>query len=250
MKTFDSGLLSIGHRGASAYAPENTMAAFRKAYKLGADGVELDVQLSKDGRVVIMHDDRINRTTNGAGYVKDKTLNQLLEYDAGAWFSDEYKNERIPTLEELFDYAAGKMLVNVELKKSKQPEALVRAVKNIADKFQTCHDSLFTSFDLATVNAILTFMPNERCGLLIDKYSHDIWEGAWSFISARTDLITPELVRISHEQNKGLVAWTANEEKDMKRLTEIGVERLITNYPDAAKKVQQSAKKILTRKSK
>ncbi|RLD09342.1 glycerophosphodiester phosphodiesterase [candidate division KSB1 bacterium] len=243
MKTFESHYLAIGHRGASGYAPENTMAAFRKAHELGADGVELDVQLSKDDRVVIMHDDRINRTTNGSGYVKDKTLKELVEYDAGGWFSDEYRNERIPTLEELFDYATGRMLVDVELKKSKNPEALVRAVKKLADAFQNYQDCLFTSFDVATVNAVLRIMPKARCGLLIDTYSHAVWEGAWPFVAAKTRLIKNDLFQASQEHNKFLIAWTANDEEEMKRLRHVGVGRIITNYPDMAKKVHQEIKK-------
>lgn len=243
MKTFESHYLSIGHRGASAYAPENTMAAFRKAHELGADGVELDVQLSKDGQVVIMHDDRINRTTNGAGYVKDKTLMELVEYDAGGWFSSEFQNERIPTLEELFDFAKGKMLANVELKKSNEPEALVLAVKQVADKFHNYPDCLFTSFDLATVNAIVRIMPNARCGLLIDKYSPAVWEGAWPFVAAKTRLVADDLFRESQEHKKSLVAWTANEEEEIKRLVNVGVGRIITNYPDVAKKVLERANK-------
>jgi len=243
MKTFESQYLSIGHRGASAYAPENTMAAFRKACELGADGVELDVQLSKDGQVVIMHDDRINRTTNGRGYVKDKTMKELFEYDAGSWFSSEFRNERIPTLAELFDYATGKMLVNVELKKSNDPTALVLAVKEIVDKFQNYHDCLFTSFDLATVNAVLSIMPNARCGLLIDKLSPAIWEGAWPFVAAKAGLVTNKFFRASQEHKKTIVVWTANEEQEMKRLIEVGVARIITNYPDRAKKVQHEAEK-------
>ena len=147
MKSFNEPYLSIGHRGASAYAPENTMAAFRKAYQIGADGIELDVQLSKDNHVIIMHDYRLDRTTTGKGLVSKKTLKELKSLDAGQWFSKDFKSEPILTLRELFEFAKGKMLVNIELKKTRQPLKLAYAVKSLVDEYDMLNDCLLTSFD-------------------------------------------------------------------------------------------------------
>jgi glycerophosphoryl diester phosphodiesterase len=106
----------IGHRGAAAYAPENTLASFEMAEKANADWFELDVRLSKDGEVVVMHDDTVDRTTNGHGYVRDLTLYELKQLDAGAWKAPEFAGERIPTLGQCLDYAKYKIGVYVEIK--------------------------------------------------------------------------------------------------------------------------------------
>ncbi len=107
----------LAHRGASAYAPENTMAAFKKAIEMNADGIELDVHLSKDGYIVIIHDERVDRTTDGKGEVKDFSLDELKKLDAGSWFSDEYKGEKIPTLEELLSLIKNtEIYLNIEIK--------------------------------------------------------------------------------------------------------------------------------------
>ncbi len=89
----------LSHRGASAYAPENTIVAFKKAIEMNTDGIELDVHLSKDGHIIVMHDERVDRTTNGKGEIKDLLFHELKELDAGSWFSEKYKDEKIPTLE-------------------------------------------------------------------------------------------------------------------------------------------------------
>lgn len=106
----------IGHRGASAVAPENTMAAFQTALDMGADGVELDCQLTKDGHLVVIHDPTLKRTTGCDGLVKDYTLSQLRHLDAGAWFNPRFAGKRIPTLEDVLALARDRLLVNVEIK--------------------------------------------------------------------------------------------------------------------------------------
>ncbi|MGH2523785.1 MAG: glycerophosphodiester phosphodiesterase, partial [Anaerolineales bacterium] len=116
--------LILGHRGASAYAPENTLAAFRRSLELGAEGVELDVTLSADGVLVVIHDDTVDRTTDGAGRVNGLTLAQLKKLDAGypARFGDRFAGERIPTLEEVFAELDARAIVNVELKEDTSPK--------------------------------------------------------------------------------------------------------------------------------
>src|SRR5690606_11528357 len=104
------------HRGASAYAPENTMAAFEMALEMGADGIELDVQMSRDGHLVVIHDPTLERTTDGSGLVAQYTLAELRRVDAGAWFDERFRGQRIPTLAEVFELVRGKALLNVELK--------------------------------------------------------------------------------------------------------------------------------------
>ncbi len=120
----------IGHRGAAAYAPENTLVSFMKAREMGADWFELDVRLSKDGEVVVMHDDTVDRTTNGHGYVRDLTLHELKQLDAGAWKGEEFAGERIPTLAQCLDYAKFKIGVYIEIKScDDDTELLAQAVQ-------------------------------------------------------------------------------------------------------------------------
>src|SRR5690625_6609337 len=110
--------LIIAHRGASGNAPENTLAAFQLAVEEGADGIELDVHLSKDGELVVIHDDTLDRTTNGTGRVQDKDLDELKTYDAGSWFDSKFASERIPLLQEVIDILPDDVFLNVEIKNS------------------------------------------------------------------------------------------------------------------------------------
>jgi len=112
-----SKTLNLAHRGANTEAPENTMAAFRKAVEVGATGLEFDVQLSKDGAVVVIHDEKLERTTNGSGLVKDYTLEELQRLDAGTWFDEEFAGEKMPTLDQILDeFASTELIFNIELK--------------------------------------------------------------------------------------------------------------------------------------
>ncbi|MGL4971324.1 MAG: glycerophosphodiester phosphodiesterase family protein, partial [Cetobacterium sp.] len=112
----------LAHRGASGTAPENTIAAFKKAIIDGCDGFEFDVQQTKDGKLVVFHDWTLERTSNGKGYVREHTLDELKELDAGSWFGEEFKGEKIPTLEETLDLIPDNMLINIELKEEYSKE--------------------------------------------------------------------------------------------------------------------------------
>ena len=243
MRSFDNPSLVIAHRGASAYAPENTMAAFHMAHRLGADAVELDVQLSKDGCVIIMHDDRVDRTTNGQGLIAHKTLQELAHLDAGSWFSNEFENERIPALSDLLKFAKGKLLLNIELKKSKDPQALVAAVDILLKDYGMYDECLLTSFDAKAVEAVGRLMPQVRRGLLIHKLSENIWKSAWPFVAVKWELVNEELVKTARETQKELVVWTVNDEEAMINLANLGVRRMISNYPDLLKNVMMQRKK-------
>lgn len=106
-----------GHRGASQYAPENTLASYNRAIEMGADGIEIDVHKSKDGHLIVCHDERVDRTTNGQGYIKDLILKEIKSLDAGSWFSKEFSGEKIPLLEEVLEFVKDKdILLNIELK--------------------------------------------------------------------------------------------------------------------------------------
>src|SRR5690606_9559351 len=146
-------VMVIAHRGFSGAAPENTLAAFRKGIEIGSDMIELDVHLSRDGELVVIHDETLERTTNGKGRVADNTLMELKDLDAGSSFAPQFSGEKIPTLIEVIELAKGRVLVNIEIKNpthqrysiTELAEKTLREVKKagMIDKF------IFSSFNPA-----------------------------------------------------------------------------------------------------
>lgn len=136
------GVDVIAHRGASAYAPENTLAAFAMAEEMGADWFELDCRLTRDNEVVVIHDDTLDRTTSGSGYVREASLHEIKQLDAGSWFEDKYRGERVPTLEQAFEYAKGQIGVYVEIKDTADDGPLISDIRDLSNGLQK-HDGLF-----------------------------------------------------------------------------------------------------------
>lgn len=136
------GVDVIAHRGASAYAPENTLSAFQMAEEMGADWIELDCRLTRDNEVVVIHDDTLDRTTSGSGYVREASLHEIKQLDAGSWFEDKWRGERVPTLDQVFEYAKGRIGVYVEIKDSADDGPLISDIRDLADGLQK-HDSDF-----------------------------------------------------------------------------------------------------------
>src|SRR3984885_3778804 len=161
-------MLLIAHRGASGHAPENTLAAFKKAVTLGATFIETDLQLTKDARLVAIHDETVNRTTNGHGAVHDLSLYDLRKLDAGSWFGSEYAGERIPTLEEILEFSKKNDVVfYLELKPGGSwggGHALIGALRESAEIART----VVISFDGAILEAVRKIEPTLMTGLLYD----------------------------------------------------------------------------------
>ena len=172
--------LNIAHRGASAVAPQNTLAAFRKAMELGADGVELDVQLSADGAVVVIHDFTVDKTTDGTGRVAEKTLAELEALDAGIRFSPQFAGERIPTLAQVFEALEGKLLVNVELKDfNLRSSALAAPVVEVIREHAMEKRVLFSSFNPFALRAVKRLAPEIPAGLLVAPHLAIYLRRAW-----------------------------------------------------------------------
>jgi glycerophosphoryl diester phosphodiesterase len=157
----------VAHRGASAYAPENTMAAFERARQLGADAIELDVHLTADDRLVVHHDDTLDRTTTGSGYVRDRTWHEIASLSAGAWYADSFANERVPLLEEALAWAKEKgMPLSIELKRPNA--ALGRAaypdlparVLELVKQYDLSHSVLLFSDDHGAVREVRELAPD------------------------------------------------------------------------------------------
>ncbi len=157
----------IGHRGASSLAPENTIASFRKAYELGAEMVELDVHRTKDGHLVIMHDDTVDRTTDGHGAIKDLTLKELKEMDAGSWFSPEFKSEKVPTFDEVLEWAKGKVNIDIEIKNSVQYPGIEKDIIEHLKAKNMDREVIITSFDPSCVKNVKSIDGEIKTGVLL-----------------------------------------------------------------------------------
>jgi len=229
-------MLVIGHRGASGHAPENTLAAFRKAVALGATFIETDLQLSRDAHFVAIHDSTVNRTTNGKGEVHDLTLAQLRNLDAGSWFGSEFSGERIPTLEEILQFSKKNDVVfYLEIKPAGSwggEHALVGALRDSGELAR----AVAISFDAALVLRLRQIEPTLMTGLLYDGQFERPAEkavevGARQLI-ARGDLVTPVLLEQARTKDLQVVCWTVNHPAHMRLLIEAGVDGIMSDYPD------------------
>lgn len=241
-------VLVIAHRGASGHAPENTLAAFRKAVSLGAAFIETDLQLSRDAHFVAIHDDSVNRTTGGQGAVKDLTLAELRTLDAGSWFGSEFTGERIPTLDELLDFSKKHDVVfYLELKPTGTwggEHALIGALRESGE----IPRAVVISFDSAILESLRKIEPTLMTGLLYDGQIERPIERAVEIgarqLAVRGDLLTPALLAEARKKDLQVVCWTVNHPAHMRLLMDAGVDGIMSDYPDrlvAAQKKQKTS---------
>ena len=229
-------MLSIAHRGASGYAPENTFAAFRRALAMGVAFIETDLQLSRDARLVAMHDATVNRTTNGQGAVHDMTLAELRRLDAGSWFGSEFSGERIPTIEEILQFAKKHDVVfYLEMKPSGSwggEHALISALRDSGEIART----VVISFDAGILAGVRKIEPTLMTGLLFDGQIEKPLEKALEIgarqIAVRGDLVTARLLKEARERDLQVVCWTVNQPAHLRLLAEAGVDGIMSDYPD------------------
>lgn len=236
--------LIIAHRGASAHAPENTLAAFELALQQGATGIELDVKLSNDKEIVVIHDAKIDRTTNKSGWVSKMTLAAIQELDAGSFFSPKFSHERIPTLAEVFDLIGNQAMINIELSNYVTPyDELIVKVCQLVQEFGFHNNILFSSFLASNLNQARNLLPEIPRGLLAWKG----WIGWWSrsfgfnfgdYQALHSNLydVTAQQVSRVHRLKRRIYVWTVNTAEDVRRLFTWGVDGLITDDPELAKK--------------
>jgi glycerophosphoryl diester phosphodiesterase len=229
-------VLVIAHRGASGHAPENTLAAFKKAVAMGATFIETDLQMSRDARLVAIHDATLNRTTNGEGLVHDMTLAQLRQLDAGSWFGSEYSGERIPTLEEILALSKKNDVVfYLELKPQGSwggEHALIGALRESGE----IPRAVVISFDAAVVLNLRKIEPTLMTGLLYDGQIESPLERAVEVgarqLVVRGDLVTPALLAGARKEDLQVVCWTVNHLAHMRMLIAAGVHGIMSDYPD------------------
>ncbi|MGB8215380.1 MAG: glycerophosphodiester phosphodiesterase family protein [Anaerolineales bacterium] len=231
----------IAHRGDKAHAPENTLAAFKLAAEKGADAIEFDVKLTADGQVIVLHDQTVNRTTNGKGDVSKLSLAALRDLDAGAWFSEQYRGERIPTLDEVFEVVGKGIYMNVELTNYASPgDALVPEVVALVKKHGLHARVLFSSFYVRNLKKARLLLPDVPRGLLCMPGFSGLWGRTFTWRGDYfalhpylTDLNTALVNRV-HAAGKRLHVWTVNAEADLKRMLGLGVDAVFTDDPALA----------------
>ena len=239
-----SKTLNIAHRGANTLAPENTMASFRKAVEVGAGGLEFDVQLSKDGVVVVIHDEKLERTTNGSGLVKDYSLEELHRLDAGKWFGDQFTGEKIPTLEQVLDeFADLDLIFNIELKSGiiLYPGLEEKVIKQVTSRKLEAK-VVISSFNHYSLISCRELNKDLRTGMLYVAGLYEPWIyaqtiGCYSVHPLFYHLQHPELVSGFKKHNLAIYAWTVNETPHMELMVAGGIEAIITDIPQDLKKV-------------
>lgn len=235
--------LIIAHRGASVQAPENTMPAFRRAIELGADGIELDVHMSADGYLVVIHDETADRTSNSNGLIKDKTLSELKSLDFGSWFSEDFKDEKIPELEEVLWLLSGwDGLLNIEIKNGPVfYPGIEEAVVEALHKYRRTDRTIISSFNHYSLVEIRRYDPEIKIAPLYMAGLYKPWEYAHSMGAAAIHPlfynIVPEVVRGCKENNIMINPFTVDQPDHIKAVAAAGVDGIITNVPDIALKI-------------
>lgn len=237
--------INYAHRGASGYYPENTMLSFEKAIELGCSGIETDVQMTKDGVLVLIHDEMVNRTTDGAGFVKDYTYSDLSKLDAGSWYSKDFKGLKIPTIDELIYLVKDSdIIIDFELKNGiiqykDIEEKLIDVIyeHNIQDRV------ILSSFNHYSMVKCKEISNEIKTGLL---YMEGLYKPEQYAKSALADALHPyfyalnnELIRSIKSEGIAINTFTVNEINYMKYFYQAGIDGIITNYPDKLKKVME-----------
>lgn len=232
------------HRGASGYVPENTMEAFILAHQFGADGIELDVQLSKDDQVVVIHDEKIDRTSNGKGLVRNYTLKKLRTYTFNRT-KPQYVRAPIPTLKEVLAYISGTgMVLNIELKNGLHfYPGLEQKTVDLVREFGMQDRVIYSSFNHYSLRTVREIEPEAKIGLLHDVGMIDMPEygarfGAYALHPRWQCLQYPDFVEGCRRNSLLINAWTLNKEEEILWACRAGVNAIVTNYPDLAIKVR------------
>jgi glycerophosphoryl diester phosphodiesterase len=226
----------IAHRGASGSSPENTLAAYERAVALGAQFIETDLHLTRDARFVAIHDKALERTTNGKGAVRDYTLAELRELDAGMWYDRQFMGQKIPTLEEVLEFARQHDVVfYLEIKYDSawgMHHALTAALGGTGNAART----IVISFDPGTVDAVRRLDASIMTGLLVEGPNRDFVKSATDVgarqLCPRADVITRELVEQAHRSDLHVVTWTVNDVPKMNSVMAAGVDGIMTDVPD------------------
>ena len=226
--------INYAHRGASAYAPENTMTSFRKALQLGANGIELDLQQTKDGKIVVFHDNEIDKKSNGKGKISDYTYKELLDFDFGSWFDLKFKNEKIVLFEDFAkEFLSKKLTFAIELKQ----EGIEKDTLDIIKKYATHDDIYITSFNYKALENMRKIDSNIKLSWLIkeniNKNNIDkLLKINGTQICPKADNVTRDDIELANKSGLRVRLWGVSNEKIIENVYKLDIDGMTVNFPD------------------
>lgn len=254
MEIANKDFIIMSHRGANIYAPQNTLPAFRKTFELGFDSFETDVHCTKDGAAVICHDYKIDRISNGTGLISDYTLEELRAFDFGAYFGEAFKKEKIPTLDEVLtivsEYGTNG-IINIEIKPPHTGDnSIAQTVIECVRKHNLIDNLMISSFDIEILRQSAEIEPHCRTALLYPQVETAVHQMFFTPFSTAAKLklfsvnplhiyMTKARVAAAHRAGLRVFPWTPNTKQDIKHCIEMGVDGIITDYPQLAKEIYQ-----------
>ncbi|UCE41635.1 MAG: glycerophosphodiester phosphodiesterase [Candidatus Aminicenantes bacterium] len=231
----------IAHRGASRAAPENTLSSMKKAIEFGADFAECDVFQTKDGEIVLFHDEEMERTTGKEGMIWDYTLAELKELEVGSWFKEEFRGEPIPTLQEVIQAVKGKIKLNIEVKVSGEDPEIAQKVVDIIRAENIGKECMVTSFEKPVLEKVKEIAPDLITGFIFDEeHPPDIFDGNWEYVCSKRNIVDEAFVQKAKQKGKKIFVWTVNYPAEMKKMIDLGVDGIITDVPDILKGILSS----------
>ncbi|MGD8454961.1 MAG: glycerophosphodiester phosphodiesterase [Anaerolineales bacterium] len=236
----------FAHRGASAHAPENTLPSFQLALDQHADGIELDVTLSADGQVVVIHDSTIDRTTNGEGTVKGMDYAAIQQFDAGSWYGETFEGTHIPTLDEVLALVGDRIFTNIEIKPFYSPmRQLVGRVAEVVSHHDLGKRVIFSSFNPRALVMVHRLLPSVPVGfLLMPGFLGALFKSIfgktvpYSSLHPHYSAVSPKMIRDAGNNGYKIFAYTVNQTEDMRRLFTMGIDGIITDNPAQAIQVR------------
>lgn len=243
----------IAHRGVPAEAPENTVASFVRAIKIGVEMIEVDVQQTLDGHLVVFHDKTLDRTTDGTGALRDATLDGLKQLDAGGWFSERFRGERIPTLDEVIDILPPETNILLEIKYgSPYQEGIERRLIDFLKERKLLGRVLIKSFDIEVVQSVRSLAPEIPVGIsfifrvpflsmIVHRWIRfgDVLDEDVDFLHVHRLGVTQSLIEEAHKEGMRVIAWDVNDETTMARLMRMGVDGIETDEAALLKQIRR-----------
>jgi glycerophosphoryl diester phosphodiesterase len=231
----------IAHRGASGHAPENTMASFQRAVELGSTFIETDLQVTRDGHFVAIHDHTVDRTTNGSGEVHSFTLDALRQLDAGLWFDREFMGERLPTLEEIIDFSGKNDVVFYLELKYRAVTGMDHALAAALGRAKSTARTMVISFDASALARLRRIDPAIMMGFLVEDIGPDSIQAALDLgvrqLCPEFSALDGKFVEQAHRADLPVVAWTVNGAEEMRAMIAAGVDGIMTDFPDRLRAV-------------
>lgn len=234
MESWDENVEITAHRGDSSEAPENTIPAFKAAIDSGADWIELDVGVTKDGILVVLHDEDLKRVAGDSRKIGELTFEEVRRLDVGSRFGPSFSGIGIPSLEEVLDYCKGRIMLNIEIKYRKgQDLAFIPRLVDLIRQREMMDQCMITSFNYGCLQMVKIFEPEIKTGLISSKpiAQPEIYTSADNFVLS-IELIEPDTVNRIHELGKEVIAWTVNDQYSVEKCRKARTDNIITDYPD------------------